>query len=81
MFNKLPNGHETINNQLTLKNNTPGHRRQEQCLFSWRIFTKFRPEKYDINLKQISYHIEFFRSKFGENEAFFMEKCPKFARF
>jgi len=59
MFNKLPNGYETINNQPTLKNSTPGHRRQEQCLFSWRIFTKFLPEKYDINPKQISYQTEF----------------------
>jgi hypothetical protein len=34
-----------------------------------------------MNLKQVSYQTEFFRSKFGENEAFFMEKCPKLASF
>jgi hypothetical protein len=49
--------------------------------FPGEFLPNFRPEKYDINLKQVSYQTEFFRSKFGENEAFFHGKMSKIRQF
>jgi hypothetical protein len=39
-----------------------------QCLFEWRIFAKFRPEKYDFDL-----HKGFFMNKLDPNSPAFEE--------